>query len=240
MLHAFHTPSHASSIRFSQSLGSYHGGNSERESERVTALLPVETSSSHVAKAINRKMVSWSQHTTVPKLLETQFAYLLDGNGIPCIMCCSGVLCSSMGWLVRCGLKCGPRRVVGITLTKTESLQVERGPREWVSHLDGEPGEGKDSWTRVFTGGSGWGYTSNQCEGISLVHLNVTRSQSLWVEGGRGICGRGPAYHTGAPDYLGWCSQPVCGDAETGSGKIGSFKIYSTPCKTWTPFCFKS
>ena len=76
MFHTFHTPSHASSIRFSLSLVSYHGGNSERDSERVTALLPVEKSSSHVAKAINRKMVSWSQHTTVPKLLETQFAYL--------------------------------------------------------------------------------------------------------------------------------------------------------------------
>lgn len=51
-------------------------GIPERDSERVTALLPVEKSSSHVAKAINRKMVSWSQHTAVPKLLETQFAYL--------------------------------------------------------------------------------------------------------------------------------------------------------------------
>lgn len=59
------------------------------------------------------------------------------------------------------------------------------------------------------------GYTSKQCEGISLVHLNVSGSQSLWAGGGREICGRGPAYHTGAPDHLGWCSQPVCGDAET-------------------------
>lgn len=88
--------------------------------------------------------------------------------------------------------------------------------------------------------GVSMGYTSKQCEGISLVHLNITRSQSLWVGGGRGICGRVSAYHTGAPDYLGWSSQPVCGDAETVSGKIGSLKIYNSPCKTWTPFCFKS
>lgn len=43
---------------------SYHGGNSEKDSERVTALLPVEKSSSHVAKAVGRKTVNWSQHTT--------------------------------------------------------------------------------------------------------------------------------------------------------------------------------
>lgn len=54
--------------------------------EIVKALLPVEKSSSHVAKAINRKMVNWSQHTTVPNLAETQFAYLLGGNGVPCIV----------------------------------------------------------------------------------------------------------------------------------------------------------
>lgn len=76
------------------------------------------------------------------------------------------MLCSSMGWLVRCGLKKGPRRVVGITLIKTESLQVERGPREWVSHFDREPGEGEDSWTRVFTGGSGWGTQATSVRGF--------------------------------------------------------------------------
>lgn len=68
--------------------------------------------------------------------------------------------------MVRYGLKRGPRRGVGITLTKTESLQVERGPREWVSHLDGEPGEGEDSWTRVFAGGSGWGTQANSVRGF--------------------------------------------------------------------------
>ena len=46
--------------------------------------------------------------------------------------------------------------------------------------------------------GSGCSYTRKRCEGISLVHLNVSRSQS--EEARSGACGREQSHHTGAPD----------------------------------------
>ena len=48
--------------------------------------------------------------------------------------------------------------------------------------------------------GSGCSYTRKRCEGISLVHLNVSRSQS--EEARSGTCGRKQSHHAGAPDQL--------------------------------------
>lgn len=77
-------------------LVSYHGGDSERDSERVTALLPVEKSSSHVAKAVGRKTVNWSQHTTGHT---SQRPSLHTGKvGMASLLSCAALVCCVLRW----------------------------------------------------------------------------------------------------------------------------------------------
>ena len=69
----------------------------------------------------------------------------------------------------------------------------------WPNQAGGALGESKhpraSAFIRVRVG-----YTSTRCEGISLIHLNVTRSQS--VKNRKGICGRDQHYHAAVAGHF--------------------------------------
>lgn len=103
-----------------------------------------------------------------------------------------------------------------------QSLQTTKGPccKEGALRTEGAglakqvgSPERKEPWASAFCGDQA--YISKMCKGISLVCLNVSRSQ--WEEGKKG-----KHYHSGKTGQLGraGCSQPVCGNAEARKYKV--------------------